>query len=61
MTVDTRNALALHEAQRTVENFEHTYGLSTEEMLQCAEGDPRLAQIDGFELMDYSCLSRLRF
>jgi hypothetical protein len=47
------NLIVLREAQRTIDNFERTYGLSTAEMLSASEGDARLAQIDGFELMDW--------
>jgi hypothetical protein len=48
-----QNVVTLREARSAVAQFERTYTLSTKEMLMCAEDDPRLAQIDGFELMDW--------
>ena len=53
MTNTAHNLIVLREAQRTIENFERTYGLTTQEMLRAAEHDERLSQIDGFELMDW--------
>jgi hypothetical protein len=51
--INNKNVVALRDARRAVADFERTFGLSTREMLMCAEGDPRLAQIDGFDLMDW--------
>jgi hypothetical protein len=51
--IEAANATALGEARRVVAEFEQMYALSTKEMLMCAEGDPRLARIDGFELIDW--------
>jgi hypothetical protein len=53
VTNNAHNLIVLREAQRTIEQFEQTYGLSTAEMLAAGEGDERLAKIDGFELMDW--------
>ena len=53
MKIETQNAATLREAKRTVAEFERTYALSTKEMLMCSATDPRIAQIDGFELMDW--------
>jgi hypothetical protein len=53
LIMDTRNVASLREAKREVANFEHTYGMTSEIMLKCPEGDPRLLLIDGFELMDW--------
>ena len=53
MTSTAHNLIVLREAQRTIDNFEKTYGLSTADMLKAAVDDERLAQIDGFELMDW--------
>jgi hypothetical protein len=48
-----QNANALRDARQTIDTFEKTYELTSEEMLHCEEGDERLAQIDGFDLMDW--------
>jgi hypothetical protein len=53
VTNTAHNLIVLGEAQRTIENFERTYGISTAEMLSAVENDERLAGIDGFELMDW--------
>jgi hypothetical protein len=53
VTNTAHNLIVLREAQRTIEKFERTYGLTTAEMLCAHEDDERLAQIDGFELMDW--------
>jgi hypothetical protein len=54
VTNTAHNLIVLREAQRTIDHFEKTYGLTTEEMLNASEGDERLAKIDGFELMDWN-------
>jgi hypothetical protein len=53
VNIQKRNSETLREAKRTVAMFEKTHGLSTKDMLMCAEGDPRLAEIDGFDLIDW--------
>lgn len=53
MTMEIMNATALREAQQVIDAFEKTCNMTSEEMLLCVQGDIRLAQIDGFELMDW--------
>jgi hypothetical protein len=53
VTNTAHNLIVLREAQRTIDHFEKTCGLTTEEMLNAPEGDERLAKIDGFDLMDW--------
>ncbi|HEY5382339.1 MAG TPA: hypothetical protein VIJ65_08780 [Acidobacteriaceae bacterium] len=53
MTINSQNAATLREARSTVAEFERVSGLTTEEMLSCAEGDERLSKIDPFDLMDW--------
>lgn len=53
MTIDLRNADLLNNIQRTIDAFERTYSLSSDDMLTCEEGDQRLSQIDSFQLMDW--------
>lgn len=53
MEIKAANAATLREARSAVQQFEQAYALTTKEMLMCAEGDSRLADIDGFDLMDW--------
>lgn len=51
--IDTRNSDSLREARLIVSCLEKEHGLTSDEMLKCAEGDPRLTAIDSFELIDW--------
>ena len=53
MTMKIMNAIALREAQQVIEEFERQCNITSEQMLCCKRGDPRLGDIDGFELMDW--------
>ena len=53
MTMNSHNIAALNDAKNTAAHFEQAFGMTTEDMLSCAEEDARLAEIDRFELMDW--------
>lgn len=53
MAIRNPNAATLNDARLTVAKFESAFGLTSNEMLSCEQGDERLSQIDPFDLMDW--------
>ena len=53
MRDNTLNYEAQRQARLAVAEFESMYGMSSDEMLACSDGDSRLRAINPFEMMEW--------